>query len=372
MSFFFHTNGFRSINFTLYKNEIKQLRQEWKTFYNSIPEYPEDKFEGKGIVMCAGKVSYFTCCWISIHVLRKHKCSLPIEVWYVDNELSTEVQSALARLNVVCRNVSNYTTETVVKWALKPFSIIHSHFREILFLDADNICIKNPNHLFSMDKYKTFGTVFWPDFWKTEPQNPIWEIINVKPNDLQEQESGQILVDKKRCWKELNLSFYFNQREVPYNQLLLGDKDTFRFAWLALNTPFYMITKDAAICGYKDVESSNFCGMTIVQCVDNIPFFLHRNLLKWDVTLTEERIWQRIKQFPPNAKEKEYIIFRQNSGQICMDLRGEIEETPCPTYITELENLCIKFLSAFRRSSLYRDFLNFRYLIENRHKNIND
>lgn len=114
----------------------------------------------------------------------------------------------------------------------------------------------------------------------------------MKSGNVQEQESGQVLIDKKRCWKELNLSYYFNQKKVPYHQLLLGDKDTFRFAWLALKSPIFMMKTEAAICGYKDEVSSNFYGMTIIQYVDDMPFFLHRNLLKWDVTLTQERIWQ--------------------------------------------------------------------------------
>lgn len=58
----------------------------------------------------------------------------------------------------------------------------------------------------------------------------------------------------------------------------------FRFAWLALGTPFYFIEHPVASCGYFNTDNV-FCGQTMVQHLPNGQFgFLHRNLLKWDIT----------------------------------------------------------------------------------------
>src|SRR5699024_3511317 len=135
---------------------------------------------------------------------------------------------------------------------LKPLSILYSHFKEVLYLDADNICSRDPEFLFQTDEYNKYGAIFWPDYWETSADNPIREITDVKYRVMKEQESGQLLVNKERCWKELNLCLYFNKMSQVYYQLLLGDKDTFRFAWLALKTPFYMIKEEPAACGYLD------------------------------------------------------------------------------------------------------------------------
>ena len=53
------------------------------------------------------------------------------------------------------------------------------------------------------------GAVFWPDFWKTDPANPIFRLTDTEPSDFPspwEQESGQLLVDKSKAWRALNLA----------------------------------------------------------------------------------------------------------------------------------------------------------------------
>lgn len=362
----FTKNGIRTINFTLFKKDIKKLRMEWKHYVQSFADYSADKFHGRGIVMCAGKIKYFTCCWISIKVLRRKRCSLPIEVWYMNDELSNDVKKALHKMNVVCKNAADFTTEKLTRYALKPFSILNSSFSDVLYLDADNICMENPEDLFSLSEYEKFGAVFWPDFWETELSNPIWEIIGINPTNSPEQESGQLLINKEKCWKELNLCLFFNLKGNVYYHLLYGDKDTFRFAWLALKKEFFMVEKNVSICGYED-ENSDFHGVTMIQHVEDRPFFLHRNLLKWDITLLEERVWKKIKQFYPNTKSK-VIILRKNyrTGHNYLDIEGSYQTIICDDAIQDLEEICMQILKQLRKSSFYGKFLNFCYILEKR------
>jgi hypothetical protein len=37
-------------------------------------------------------------------------------------------------------------------WQLKPYSIVHCPFREVLFLDADNVPLRDPTFLFECDE----------------------------------------------------------------------------------------------------------------------------------------------------------------------------------------------------------------------------
>src|SRR5437867_1826148 len=48
------------------------------------PGYPEEKFFGRGIVICAGGARLFTCVWILLRVLRDIAgCRLPVQVWHL-------------------------------------------------------------------------------------------------------------------------------------------------------------------------------------------------------------------------------------------------------------------------------------------------
>src|SRR5215472_9924026 len=49
--------------------------------------FPEHRFAGRGIVICAGGARLFTRAWIAIALLRRHLvCRLPIEVWHLGQE----------------------------------------------------------------------------------------------------------------------------------------------------------------------------------------------------------------------------------------------------------------------------------------------
>ena len=222
----FSQNGIRSVHNHFSQETIDQLRKEWQEFTTQIEPYPASFWE-RGIVLCAGGISYFTCAWINIHTLRKLGCTLPIEVWYNGTEeLTPEIIEELKKLNVICKNLKEYITYESEGYAIKPLAILFSAFKEVLYLDADNNCTIDTSYLFDGTEYKRFGTLFWPDYWKTAQENPIWKIVDSGEYEMFEQESGQLLIDKERCWKELQLCSYFNLHRASYYQILHGDKDT--------------------------------------------------------------------------------------------------------------------------------------------------
>ncbi|ETI55283.1 hypothetical protein F443_02024 [Phytophthora nicotianae P1569] len=115
--------------------------------------------------------------------------------------------------------------------------------------------------------------------------------------DMFEQESGQLLIDRRRHAAPLDLLRFFTfHRPNPFVQLKLvwGDKDLFRLAWLKLDVPFFMIQSPPAVAG-KAINGS-LCGMTMVQYdAQGEVLFLHRNSNK----LTGGRI-----RSPANEKLK--------------------------------------------------------------------
>jgi len=348
-------NGVRAINFDFEDRVVNVIRNTWLTYLETIDGYPEGDFEGKGIVICAGGIKYFTNAWIAITQIRFLGCRLPIEVWFKDSELSSEVIANFEQLQVDCKNVSDYEQTNLKGYGLKPLAILLSKFEEVLYLDADNNCLYDPTDLFFSKEYNRNGAIFWPDYWSTSSRNPIWRIVDSVEYDLPEQESGQILINKRRCWKELQLCLYFNRNSNLYYKLLYGDKDTFKFAWLALKTPFYMIQSSPGSCGYM-TKTNSFRGVTMVQYdILGHIIFLHRNLLKWDVANTEKFIWEKIKRFSEGFPEKKFY-FKKTETHYYIDLAGDVMDHHCSKQIKDYEIRSYEILKELRESTFFINF----------------
>lgn len=361
----FKKNGLRESAFKFNRKEQKILADDWKAFASKIKKYPKNNFEGKGIVFTAGGISYITCAWVSISLLRDHGCELPIEIWHKSDEVSSAVIERFKALNVQFRNFNELGEVTLYGYMLKPLAILGSSFSEILFMDADNVCTRDPSYLFETEEYKNYGAIFWPDYWHTSKHNSIWAIIGSKRYDIPEQESGQVVVNKKRCWKELNLCLYFNQMADYYYKIILGDKDTFKFAWLALGTDFHMIKKMVGTCGI--VQDGKFFGNTMVQHdTNNDIIFLHRNLLKWDLTREDEMVWSKIKTFniEPNLKTVVYQQFP--SIGLYVDIDGDLNEFDFVELFGDLEYKCHAYLKDWRGSDDCLNFFNYLHIVNNR------
>ncbi len=116
-------------------------------------------------------------------------------------------------------------------WELKPYAVIHSRFRHVLLLDADNVPLIDPTSLFDSREYHLHGAIFWPDEAPFPRSHPIWRICRLPFRDDPRVESGQLIVDKVRCWRALRLTMFFNEHSDFFYQHVHGDKDTFQLAW---------------------------------------------------------------------------------------------------------------------------------------------
>jgi len=127
-----------------------------RRFIETIDEYPPQRFEGRGVVMCAGGPKYFPCAWVCINMLRHVGCKLPIEMWSLNSREITPLMRKLVKpLDVRCVNAAavrkRHPARILKGWELKPYAILHSRFEEVLFLDADNVPVLNPESLFTSE-----------------------------------------------------------------------------------------------------------------------------------------------------------------------------------------------------------------------------
>ncbi|KAJ3409437.1 hypothetical protein CcCBS67573_g01257 [Chytriomyces confervae] len=253
--------------------KYKSIRDAQKSFLNAKDEY--------GIVFTSGQW-HFEFCLNAILALRKVlNCTLPIEVHYAGpDDLTEEMTRAFNSLdNVRTVDVWDYFGEegrNISGWAIKPFAILASRFRKVLFIDADGLFFQNPDKLLQTSKIFTeFGSLFYSDrtlgrgdahFFKQI--NPVWThyastLRYMTKKSLFEMESGVVAVDKGRAGPlhALMLVCKMNsrpERDLMYNYVH-GDKETFWFAWDILRVPYKFSPTFGGAAGYLNAEKQ-VCG----------------------------------------------------------------------------------------------------------------
>ena len=244
---------------------------------NSPARYAEGRFDGRGIVICAGGPRYFICAWVLVSVLRNtFRIDLPIQVWHLGQaEMDEEMRSLLEGMNVEVVDaetvVARFPARVAGGWPLKPYAILNSRFREVLYLDADTVPLTDLRAVFEWPLYRENGMLMWPDIVDMKATNPIWRKLGLDPRDCASVEAGILLADKERVWNILDLSVLLNEHVEEIYSDIYGDKDTFLLASL--------------LCGYdlKLVPHRPFIfDVDLVQRdLDGEPFVQHRTGAKW-------------------------------------------------------------------------------------------
>ena len=288
-------------------------------------ERKSGKWQERGIVVVAGGEKYGPLAARLTRSLRSSGCTLPIEVFYLGSvEIDgCDAMSELATYdNVTLRDLlSGQPTLRDTPgfgYAAKPLALAASSFAEVLLLDADNMVLRDPSYLFESRQYSETGAVFWSDMYYMgetflrlyDPydvrRRPSWleafvqdgldawlvRGVRIKPDygptlaaigmpacDAT-QESGQLLIDKRRCIAAVAAVGLLNSnsnRPLVYSGLH-GDKDTFRCAFRALRTPYHQVNKRPLLGGHVDPMTGVFqdtCFMQPDLSPSGKPLFLH-------------------------------------------------------------------------------------------------
>ncbi|KAL8835978.1 MAG: hypothetical protein Q9170_003101 [Blastenia crenularia] len=284
---------------TIATEDAQVARQSHVEVTKKLFLYPSQLFSGQGIVILAGG-RYTGFATTGLGMLREIGSQLPIEVWVKDQaEEREEWCTELAKEGVVCRRLSDYMDTELLEhgYQLKISAIMFSSFEQILFLDADNVPVRNPDPIFTSKSFTDTGVVLWPDYWKHTgaPLLPYIVGLSDGPSETlredQTAESGQLVWDKKRHWKALCLAAYYNYYGPQHYYTMIsqgwagwGDKDTFLIALRSLRQDYYMVPhklKTLFVNGTSD-------GIGMLQADPTIPdtyqpMFLHSNIIKWSI-----------------------------------------------------------------------------------------
>ncbi len=265
--------------------EIETVHRVIANAFEHTQTYPESRFSGRGVVVVAGGPAYLACAWVCVSMLRRTGCDLPVQIWHFGgNEAPDDVKSLFAELRVTFVDAERVRKKHPVRrlsgWALKPYAILNCPYQEVLLLDADNVAVSDPARLFASKEYRETGALFWPDLGDTPRESPVWRIFNLPYVSEPEFESGQIFIDKRRCWRALELAMWINAHADFFYSHMYGDKDTFRFAFRTAKTPYAMPQARPVVLD----------GALLQHDFDGNVLFQHRGGDKWSTTRKNRRI----------------------------------------------------------------------------------
>ncbi|KAJ3489157.1 hypothetical protein NLG97_g6049 [Lecanicillium saksenae] len=237
-----------------------QLLFPWTEPYSTSHMALRNQFRngGRGIVLTAGDAQA-EFLMTGIPLLRKLGCMLPIEVMYLgDEDLDEDNRSQLEALGgVITRDMKPMVNDSGWKlagWAAKPFAVLFSSFREVVFIDADSLFFQNPEVLFHEPAYTRSGALFFKDRAVMAESRREWlQQVLPKPISAQVkngrfwtgdsghmQESGVLVIDKWRHFIALLVVARMNGPERDGNSaegrvgvydMVYGDKETFWIGW---------------------------------------------------------------------------------------------------------------------------------------------
>jgi hypothetical protein len=197
-------------------------------------------------VIAAGG-AYLPSAFVTVRLLRHFGCRLPIEIWHAGaDEKSPWAAAAFDPLGVDFHDVMEYCEQRSLiqmqGWPIKTAALVHTRFRQILFLDADCFPVRNPEFLFDTPQFAASGALFWPDWKRIKllKHAPIWQLTGLEYRGDAEFETGLMVLDKAVCWQPLRLAEWMNARSDFWYDHTVGDKDTFYLAWRKLNRQYYL------------------------------------------------------------------------------------------------------------------------------------
>ena len=288
--------------------------------YTRFPAYPEGRYRGRGIVLCAGGLVHLANAYVCMKFLREFT-DLPIELFYAGGaEMPGDVPERLVNdfapitlTDILQPEFAAAYPFLPVKhfrgFQIKPFALLHSSFEEIFYIDADNIPLRSPEPLFASDTYLQTGALFWPDLERTKSTTEeLFQVFGVTSVPLKrdfEFESGQMVLDKRRSWKALLTACLANSDLEGFRDFCfrhtMGDKDTFRLAFQFAGQPYHLVPHPSLRIGnlflfipipltglqikiQHDLGSFYATGM-LQHGLEGEPLFVHKTVCEWDVYL---------------------------------------------------------------------------------------
>lgn len=304
------------------KDEIAMAARGLKEYRDRVSALTSPNFGregGRGIVTSIGNFSHLLSLLASVYVLRAHGCTLPIEAFAMHSEMPPgPLVGDLLYLDVRVVDLDETLRHGAhpSSFAIKPWAIVASSFEEVLWMDSDNVPLRDPSFLFDEPAYLDTGLLLWPDFWVPDRHPDALAIAGIDPDTVAGKalqqvtfETGQIVLDKRRHWSTLAATLWLCR--PPLYPLMsgymgMGDKEAFAIAAVSSGAAYTMAPRRLASMGFlTDSLFLEHSGM-LQFGPDNMPLFMHDNFAKLRG------------DFPTDLRylRSRWHVFRENSSPV--------------------------------------------------------
>jgi len=237
-------------------------------------------------------------------------CKLPVEVWHWGELTPAECDAAGAFGGAPdlfrCRDFRELLPFRIHGYQSLMAAVMCSSFREVLFFAADVVLLRDPAGRLGFESaaFRATGAVLWPDLYNfahtemddhpegvrqfagdTRPQHVLWRLFDVERDPREaphffSQDTGLILLDKRRHWRALAVNWLMNLEQEPHRffytpaegagapggmGVLWGDKDTLRWSLLWARSPFHLVATPQDLLGSLPRDGGAFapCGLAL-------------------------------------------------------------------------------------------------------------
>ncbi len=236
----------------------------------------------RGIVTLAGGVIYTLNAYILCRLLREQGCQLPIEWFYLGDEMEPQwiefIATHIPRLTL--RDLGGHGIKTRARggWQAKATCLLAASFDELLFLDADSHPLRDPTYIFDDPFFSTNLAVLWKSpiaNFTEEHAAQITEKFGVCPQ--YSTESGQMMFNQQHCRDGLHRAATLNADQANYS-VVYGDKDLFAISFLQTNTGF-------SWCPHPNQQRN---GVLHPTDFSGVELFAHLVYRKWTLALDSD------------------------------------------------------------------------------------
>lgn len=235
--------------------EIPGVIQEYIDDLIPFTKNLSSKCSGRGIVMTfppRDGISELHNILIAIRALREAKCDLPVQIFYEAHNIPSWSPSSCAlalakKLNVgIAPFDFEGSKEIGGGYVWKPIAILQSTFKEVIFLDADNVAMGDLNSLFEDAYLHDVNGIFWPDIKKIE-EGPIWSFHDQRAFNKKQMtaETAQLVVIKdETAIAAVALTALMTYRHWTFDMWVYpsrkdsGDATMFLHSWPMVGAPF--------------------------------------------------------------------------------------------------------------------------------------
>jgi hypothetical protein len=257
----------------------------------------------RGIIY-TGSYKHLQQIFQSILALRLLKTKLPVEIWVAKRDMkycnamlsiATNIPNIVLSEGASCKQLP----DIVGGYSHKFYAMLSTSLSDVIFLDADNIPLRNVEEIFDSEEYQRTGAVLWPDRCGARCKGVISDngytafadhvlytagigglIYNASDRYYtQEAESGQMAFSIRRHGPIIELGRKLMEDIDFFSRVVRGDKDIWRVAFLMAGEQFHFVDKPIGV-SYSLHGKQRDCLAQYFGKDDANPMFCHQSKVR--------------------------------------------------------------------------------------------